>query len=79
MVHFPFVQGQGSGNGLTKRAKQKDCSTRDGELPQIVQTVQRRLPKVENKILSNKLISFFKRSQFCFCLNTVIIVEVDVF
>ena len=49
------------------------------ELPQIVQTVQRRLPKVENKILSNKLISFFKRSQFCFCLNTVIIVEVDVF
>ena len=57
----------------------KESDTVGVELPQIVQTVQRRLPKVENKILSNKLISFFKRSQFCFSLNTVIVVEVNVF
>lgn len=33
----------------------------------------------KNKILSNILTSFFKRSQFCFSLNTVVVVEVDVF
>ncbi len=44
-----------------------------------MQTVQKSLLDVVIKILSNKLISFFKRSQFCFSLNMVIVVEVDVF
>ena len=30
------------------------------------------------KILSNKLASFFKWSQFCICLDTLVVVEVDV-
>lgn len=33
----------------------------------------------KDKISSDKLISFFKRSQFCFRLNTVIVVVEDVF
>lgn len=49
------------------------------EPPQIVQTAQKQPNWQKNLLLSNELISLFKRSQFCFCLNTVIIVEVDVF
>ena len=30
------------------------------------------------QILSDKLASFFKRSQFCFCLNPILIAEPDV-
>ena len=48
--------------------------------PKLCRQYKKSLLEVENQILSNKLISFFERSQFCFCLNTVIIVEeVDVF
>jgi len=50
----------------------------ESELPQIVQTAQNPLD-VNNQKLSSKLISFFKRSQFYFRLNTVIMVKVDVF
>ena len=47
------------------------------ELLQIVRTAQKQ-PK-GRMMLSNKLISHFKRSQFCFNLNSLVIVEVDVF
>lgn len=32
----------------------------------------------KNKILSNILTSFFNRSQFCFKLNPLVVVEMDV-
>ena len=47
--------------------------------PKLSRQYKKSLLEVENKILSNKLISFFKRSQFCFSLDTVVVVEVDVF
>ena len=47
--------------------------------PKLSRQYKKSLLEVENKILSNKLISFFKRSQFCFSLNTIIVVEVNVF
>ena len=37
------------------------------------------LPKAEYYDLSNMLTSVFDRRQFCFELNTLIVVEVDVF
>ena len=30
-------------------------------------------------IFSSKLISLFKRSQFCFCLNTLLVIEAEAF
>lgn len=30
-------------------------------------------------IFSSKLISLFKRSQFCFCLNMLLVIEAEVF
>ena len=49
------------------------------ELSQIVQTAQKQPNWQKNLILSNELISLFKWSPFCFRLNTVMVVEVDVF
>ena len=43
------------------------------ELSRIVQTVQKQPNWQENEILSNELIPLFKRSPFCFRLNTVML------
>lgn len=48
------------------------------ELPQIVQTVQKPSLMVQIIILCDILTSFFNRSQFCFKLNPLVVVEMDV-
>ena len=57
------------------KTNEKRCRT--NALPQIVQTVQKE-PYGKKYKLSNKLISQFKRSQFCFGLKTLIIVKINV-
>ena len=47
-------------------------------LPQIVQTAQNSPYGGKYKILSNILTSFFKRSQFCFKLDAMMIVKVNI-
>ena len=49
------------------------------ELLQFVRTVQKSPHGRKYKILSNILTSYFKRSQFCFKLNSFVIVEMDIF
>lgn len=48
------------------------------EPPQIVRTAQKKPPNIGNEILSNMLTSFFQRRQFCFSLDALVVVEVDV-
>ena len=50
-----------------------------GELPQNVRTAQKHPYGITIKELKDKLTSFFKRGQFCFSLNSIVIVETNVF
>lgn len=48
-------------------------------MPRIVRTAQKRVSRQKILKLGNELTSLFEWCQFCFELNTFIVVEVDVF
>lgn len=48
------------------------------EPPQIVRTAQKTPPKQGYEILSNILAPKFHRCQFCFSLDTLVVVEIDI-
>lgn len=70
-----LLPAETSGNAASAIRKNTAAPT---EPPQIVRTAQKTPPKQGYEILSNILAPKFHRCQFCFSLDTLVVVEIDI-